>query len=417
MTKRQLLSIPKWMAMFAICFGFFVSAAPTAEAQCPTPDGLDATSCCTPATPNLPAFPAFTMPSAGICWQACMPLPKQCVIQDVGAPVPTTGCTQYNAPLSVLDCASGATLMKGDLVLDYTRTWTETPIPGGPPAQVWRFAAKVDMEGSGATSAACPVPSCANVAGSTAFYYGYVDYSLDCVSGVWSQAVVLYHNCDRFVHNPSLSAVPGPFHPDRTYALVGPDTAANPFTPAIFLPAPATTIGEAMRNASPAAGVCLAEEPLLQGQFIPQLTGCACPLSPQPPQSSGNRFDGSGACGSSFMSLNIFPTAPWYHLVTTSLGFWSTSASYPGPERASVAEGLLLYRDACEPPPFNQTFDVFYGGMTEGGYTSDPTLPLAPPSSRFLDLASNYTLPVGAPFAFPAVGVVMPTRHLIYVNL
>ena len=254
MTMRQLLSIPTWMATFAICLGFFVSAAPTAEAQCPTPDGLDATSCCTPATANLPTFPAFSMPSAGICWQACMPQPKQCVIQDVGAPVPTTSCTQFTAPLSVLDCASGATLMKGDLVLDYTRTWTETPIPGGPPAQVWRFAAKVDMEGSGATSAACPVPTCANVAGSTAFYYGYVDYSFDCLTGGWSQAVVLYHNCDRFVHNPTLSAVPGPFHPDRTYALVGPDTAANPFTPAIFLPGPATTIGEAMRNVSPAAG-------------------------------------------------------------------------------------------------------------------------------------------------------------------
>lgn len=416
MTLSQLLSVPKWIATFAIGFGFFVSQTPDSAAQCATPDGLDPTTCCAPATPNLPSFPIIVSPASGLCWQACNPLPKTCLTIDLTAPVTTMSCTQYTADLSALDC-SGVSLMKGTVTLDYARTWTETPVAGAVPIQVWRFMAKVDLQAGGPISTACPVPNCTAAPGSTAFYYGYVDYSRDCSTGAWSHALVLYHNCYRFVHNSALSATPGAFHPGRTFALVSPDTAANPFVPNIILPGPAPLLGEAMRSVNTAAaGFCLAEEKMIQGAFIPQVTGCACPLSFQPPMNSANRFDGSAACGGGFMSLNVYPTVPWVHLMTTSLGHWSNASSYPGPEFASVAEGLLVYRDACIGPA-NQSFDIFYGSLTNFGYGFVPTQPLAPPSQNFLDLASNYSVLLTSPLVLPAVGKVAPTDHMIYVNL
>ena len=34
-------------------------------------------------------------------------------------------------------------------------------------------------------------------------------------------ALVLFHNCDRFIHRPGLSSRPGAFHPGMSFALVG----------------------------------------------------------------------------------------------------------------------------------------------------------------------------------------------------
>lgn len=335
---------------------------------------------------------------------------------SLGAPSPSF-CGTFTAPLETFDCA-GNVLLKGLVTLDYTRTWEEHAVPGAIPTQVWRFTAKVDLAAPAGSPPLCPVPSCATVPGSTAFYYGYVDYALECASTTFDSAIVLYHGCDEFIHKPAFSSVPGAFHPTKTFALVGPDTVGNPFTPSITLPPAGILVNEAMRRATPnAIGTCTAEEPIQQGQFQPLISGCLCPLSFQPPQQSGNRISASAVCGGSFTSLNLFPVAPWFELITTSIGRWANASSYPGPEHASVAEGLLLYRDVCDTSGTAvQSFDIFYGALTQGGYFVPPT-PTAVLTDRFLDLASNYSLPVGLPIAFPLFGKVSLTDHLIYVNL
>ena len=61
-----------------------------------------------------------------------------------------------------------------------------------------------------------------------------------------------------------------------------------------------------------------------------------------------------------------------------------------------------------------KSFDILYGAITQGGF---PLSPIGGPSStNAVDLASNYSLPVGMPIALPLLGKVGPTDHLVYVN-
>ena len=392
-----------------------LALAPPAEAQCFTPDGLTG-PCCTAGSPTLPtSFPPLALPSLGICWDDCNPSSQTCVDLLLGSFAPTPQCTQYMVDLDVSDCF-GVPLMKGTVTLDYTRTWEEHTFPGGPPMQVWRFAAKVDLIGSGLTTAPCPVPSCMASAGQ-AFFYGYVDYVRDCITGNIEGALVLYHGCDLQIHAPAYSSIPGTYHPNRTYALVGPHTAANPFTPTILAPPGGVLAGEGLRTTAPSPIlVCRNEEPLIQGDMVPVGQGCLCPPGFQPPQLSAVKTAISGACGGSAYSIDLFPLTPWYHLMATSIGSWTTGASYPGPEQAYVAEGLFLFTDSCLTGGVGPTsFDIFYGGITDGGYFVVPTAGTTP-TDGFVDLASNYSNPTSLPITFPLFGKVAPTDHLIYVN-
>lgn len=422
MTTSFTLSLRNYIAPLGILVATLFAFAPQAEAQCLTPDGYDSAICCTPVTPKLPEFPPSSLPGKGICWTDCTLSSEVCTKIALSAPTPALGmCTQYISKLEVSDCINGAPLMKGILTLDYTRTWSEEVSTGPVPIQIWRFAAKVDIVSPVTEKPLCPVPSCAKTGISTAFYYGYVDYALDCGTGVFETALVLYHGCDEFVHNPVFSAVPGTYHPSSTYAIVAPHTEANPFVPAVVLPPSGILVNEAMRNVTPnAIGTCNSEERVQQGIFQPLVTGCLCPLNFSPPQQAGVKIDGAGLCGGSFQSLNLWPLTPWYELVTTSIGRWTNFGSYPGPEAASVAEGLLIYTDACPTTGITETsFDIFYGGMTVGGskVSPSPTIPQSPPlSSNFVDIASNYSSLVTAPIVFPLFGVVGSTDHLIYVN-
>ena len=246
-----------------------------------------------------------------------------------------------------------------------------------------------------------------------------MDYALDCVTNTFDTVLVLYHACDEFIHKPGFSSVPGTFHPNSTYALVAPHTTTNPFTPGNLPPAPGFIVNEAMRRVTPdAPGICHAEEDIQQGSFLPLVTGCLCPLATAPPQQTGVRVDGSGMCGGGFGTLNLWPVAPWYDLVVTSIGRWSNGSSYPGPEHASVAEGLFGYNDPCPTTGISEvTYDIFYGGFTQFGSSVIPTSPIFPPlTNRFLDIASNYSLLTALPISFPLYGSVKPTDHLIYVN-
>lgn len=414
------------MKQTLLTLGLAVLAALTttneAEAQCFGPDKLDSAPCCTPVTPNLPALMPFSMDASGFCWDACTTVTQNCVRIAAGTPLPQPQCGQYIAPLEVIEC-TGTPLLKGELVLDYTRTWVEKIQPGSPgDYQVWRFAAKVDMLGDYTTTPQCPVPPSLIPSGTgtilPAFFYGYYDLALNCNTGAFEHALVLFHGCDAFQHKPSLSSNPGVFNPVTSYAIVGPDTPLNPFIPAVFPIPGGPVFSEAIRSTAPTfAGQCRAEEGIVQGALSPLGSACFCPLSFTSPQQTASKLDVVGACGGGASSINAFPIAPWVEFVMTSLGQWGGATSYPGPERAAVGEGLFVYRDVCSSTgAAQQSLDVFYGGVTMGGFIVPPLSPIGGPPTGFIDIASNYSSPLPGPVALPLVGDVGPTDHLIYAN-
>jgi hypothetical protein len=406
-----------------------VLAAPT-QTQCFGPDNLIG-PCCQPTNLQLPDLPPFELPSLGICWKDCDPVEEVCTRTLVGKPIPVA-CGEFHADVTVFDCLTGAVLLKGTALLDYTRTWIEkVPSPiGAVDYQVWRFMAKVDFT-TDPTSPflPCPVASCLTQM-PTAFYYGYIDYAQNCVTHEFEEAVVLYHACDWFVHNPLLSDRPGVFHPEVSYAVVAPHTPVNPFVPVILPPPGGPLLGEAMRTVpGPLVPFCIYEDPITNGNLIPLASACLCPLSLLPPQHTASVLKGQATCVgpdglvSNFVSLNfLFPTVPWFDLISTSLGTWTTPASYPGEEAVWVNEGLINYHDACAVVPggFQGNFtDIFYGSTTEGGYEVFPVDESTVPTRRLLDLASNFTHPIGMGFPIvpPVLGSVRQTQHLIYTNI
>jgi hypothetical protein len=386
--------------------------------------------CCSPTVANLPAFPSYQSPGQGICWTNCN-LSGQVKTKVFVTPPVQTSCSSYQANIEVLDFFNGTVYLFGQVTLDYTRTWEEQPpIAGASPVQVWRFAAKADLHTSSPSlPGTCPVPK-ALAPYPAAFYYGYVDYAFDCTSGAWDSAVVLFHAGDLFVNKPGISYTPAPatgLDPNRSFAIVAPDTAANPFVPAVNNFPGGPLISEAMRTQTIlGTPLCQTEEFVIGGALVPIFQLCLCQIGLAPMQYSVGAMNGIGTCPDAsgvvgnFQSLNLWPAFPWFHLVTTSIGQWTTMNSYPGAEVAWVDEGPFLYHEPCggPPPSLGQDYyDVMYGGSTAKGYTVSPN-PIYPVSQNFKDLASNFSHPVGTPFPSPLllVGKVLPTRHLIYVN-
>jgi len=385
-------------------------SATLASAQCFVPDGT-AGPCCSPITPSLPTFPATTLPGQAICWDSCNVGAQLCTQVVLGPPV-QTGCTEYTVAFQSLDCG-GTPQLKSVLNLAYTRTWNEFPVPGTVGLQVWRFIVKADVSAS-STVFGCQIPNCLG-AHPTAFYYGYLDYAFDCVNGTWESALVLFHGCDKFQHDPLLSSRPGVFHPTRSFAIVAPSTAVNPFVPAALLPTPGPTFFEAIRDLPATAAMpCEAAETLTQGKVVNLASACACPFSFFPPQVTARHLDGTSTCGSDFRSLSAFPTLPWFEVMTTSLGTWTTSASYPGPEAVWVDEGTFLHTEACTLTGALELYaEIKVGATTENGFLA-AVGPVG--TSRFTDLADNYSVQLGTPILPPFVGHARPTRHLVYVN-
>lgn len=405
--------------------------APNTQAQgCNTPDGLDG-GCWQQVQPTLPAFPAVSLPGAAVCFEACAPT-KDCVKMELSAPM-LAGCTHYLSRLDVFDCGSGDLLLTGDLRLDYTRTWRERS-PGSQQAnlQVWRFTAKGDIGAGDTETGTCIVPTSLGTY-PTIFYSGYVDMVFDCAEGSWTSAAMLFHGCDAFQHAEGLSSRPGDFDPETSFALVMPDTAANPFLPSLA-PAPGGPLSEeALRTVRQGPGpiVCRAEEPLDSGVLVPLASVCLCPLAVGPAQVTVSYFEGRGTCldptgqPSSFQSLNAFPQVPWFELVSFRIGEWTTGANYPGPEQLWANEGLIVYRDSCvaaSPEGQGQSanfLELHYGATTKRGF---PVLPVEggdPLSDTFVDTASNlsHRLGQGNPVQLPILGDARPTDHLIYVNV
>lgn len=387
-----------------------VAASGARSAQCLSPDGLSG-PCCSFTNATLPSFPPISMPGEGICWDGCNVAAQVCTKVELAPPVQLS-CGEYVVDMKVIDCAGNA-LLSSTLHLDYTRTWSEFPT-ADTEIQVWRFVVKADVAGATATPpGACPVPSCLGV-WPTAYYYGYVDYAFRCATGGWESALVLFHGCDAFQHDQAISDKPGTYHPTTSYALVAPTTAANPFLPAVLPAAGGPIVAEAIRNAGdPAIFACATEEPINQGIIQPIGAACACPFSIASPQVTARHMEAASACGSDFRSLNVFPSFPLFEVMTTSIGTWTTFASYPGPEAAWVDEGVFIHRQGCVaggPAPF---VEIKYGASTERGYDgATPTVVF----DRMTDMVDNYSIPLGAPIVLPMVGSVRPTRHLLYVN-
>lgn len=403
------------------------TAAPFASlnAQCVGPDNLTG-ACWQPAQPNLPQLPPFQIPGLGVCWDQCQPAAKNetRVVWDIPQP---SGCAQFVSKVDVFDSNTGAHLMVGKATMDYTRTWDEVAA-NGDHYQVWRFVVKADFGPAAASTVnpVCPVPSCILPgAHPTAFFYGYVDYAFNCSQGFYEHSLVLHHACDFFIHKPGLSDRPGVFHPGRSYAIVAPHTNAMPFIP-MSLPAPGgPLVAEAVRNVGTATGAvgCTTEDRISGGQLVPFVNACMCTLSLIPPQYTLSVLNGKGSClnaagnSTNFSSQNIsFPTLPWPHLVSASIGCWGNDVRYPGKECAWANEGLFSYNDAC-PQTAGAYFEVFYGATTTDGWAIAPTPIGPPPTDKFVDLADNFTHKVGGPVILPLFGSVQPTNHLIYVNV
>ena len=416
--NRTLFAALATTALFAL--------TPTSSGQCFGPDGLDVGGCCAPAQAILPQFPQAALPGLGICWNSCN-VSAQTDLRVNWAPPASPSCAQYTTTVTVTHAGSGMPLLGGLMVLDYTRTWIEANPVTGQLIQVWRFVAKADLSSLVPTGVTppCPVPTCLPPFGPhpTAFYYGYVDYAQDCgVLTGFQNTLVLFHGCDFLQHKPGLSSRPGVFHPTTTYAIVAPHSSLNPFVPA-NLPAPGgPLIAEAVRKISlPGTVACMTEERIAHGDLLPFVTGCLCPPAALPPQFTLSIYRGVGTCPdaaglpSSFDSLAVaFPTLPWFHLTTISIGFWSSAAAYPGEEVVWVDEGLFKYYDSCVS---NRFYEVNYGATTDRGWTVIPTNPTIPPSQRFKDLADNYSAPVVGAHPLPLLGNIMPTDHLIYTNV
>jgi hypothetical protein len=397
-------------------------AAPTISAQAPLCVGDDGLTgpCCAATVLTLPAFPGLTMDGIAPTWTSCFaPTPVQAQVR-LTPPAPTARCGEFTVQLEVVDLATASPVMAGTLVLDYTRTFGESnDADAAPEYQVWRFAAKVDLAGLAPFSATppCVGPSPA------AFYYGYVDYAQKC-GAAWESALVLFHNCDRFMHAPGLSAVPGVFHPGQSFAVVAPSTAANPFLVQPLLPIGGVAQDEGLRTLPLAGAPCTTEERLVNGNLLPLARGCGCSVMGGPRQVSVARFMGTGSCPDlagnpgRFEALNVGPAGlPWVRMVTTSLGGWTTLNAYPGPERASVNEGFFFHHDTCANGGAGQSFiELSYGATTSGGYDL-VVPPAAAQPTGMVDMASNYALPVGAPPIGPFLGRVLDTRHLIYTNV
>jgi hypothetical protein len=390
------------------------AAALTAGAihgQCIGPDNLNG-PCCTQLGANLPNFPAITLPGLGICWSSCTPT-TTCTNVTLGMPIQTS-CGQFSVPMNVNDCA-GVPLLTSKLHLDYTRTWMEFPVPGAQ-LQVWRFVVKADVFPSAALPPACPVPNCLGPHPS-AFYYGYLDYAFDCAGGGWRSALVLFHGCDKFQHDPLFSDKPGVFHPTMSFALVAPSTTANPFVPALSPGPVGPVFAEALRNVpDPAVTLaCIAEEVIVQGAVAFLGQACACPFAFVPPQVTARHITASTNCGSNLTSLNVFPTFPWFEDMTTSIGMWTTGASYPGPEVVWVDEGVYIHNDVCSSTgalvPYGE---IKYGATTAQGFPAQSLTGQV--LNKFTDLVNNFSFKVGAAILPPFVGSVKPSVHLAYLN-
>lgn len=346
----------------------FSALAPSAAAQCITPDNLDCGPCWTPAQAVLPQFPAITQDSLNICWQDCTPTTSP-IVAKWGRPRPASTatipplCSVFIARLDVND-AAGTALWTGPMRMWYSRTWFESD-GGVQRYQVWRFLVNGDLRALLAAGTPCPIPTCAAAFGGRVHYRGYVDYAVDCATGVFSMAWALDHGCDRLHHAPGYPRA-GVFHARRSYTMVGPLAG---FVATTALPIEAGPItDEAFRpldlSVLPASGnVCINEERVTQGFINPLQQLCYCAgAAGGAPQFAQSDIGAQGACGT---SLSTSPAAFPSGFISKAIGMWTLPGIYPGPEILRINVGGYNYQDPCRP---RASQEFFYGVTTFRGF-------------------------------------------------
>jgi hypothetical protein len=409
------------LAPLLLAAAVLAGPAPAASAQCFGPDNLDLGPCCGVVVPNLPQFPAASLPGLGACWDRCTQGLQRTLKVSWNTPG-LSACSEYSTPLDVFDGITGLPMLTGKMLLHYTRTWQEVD-PNGNLIQVWRFTAKADLSAvPGGLPANCPTPNCIAPFGPhpTAFFYGYVDYATCATTGSWENVIVLNHAVDRFIHAPGLSDRPGVFHPGQSFAIIAPHSALQPFLPGNAIAGGGPLLSEAVRNVNVGGippGLCMVEDRVVSGALTPLGAGCLANLVANPKQYTLRQFQGKTGCvnaaglNGAWTSLNLnFPTLPWFHMVTTSIGSWSNPNVYPGKESAWVDEGLFIHQEPCT----GDWFEMKYGGTTRNGW--NVLLPIPVTVTQFTDVADNYSAPLTGPYPLPILGSIRPTEHLIYVN-
>ncbi len=160
---------------------------------------------------------------------------------------------------------------------------------------------------------------------------------------------------------------------------------------------------------------CLTSDPMLSGQVTTFGGFCLTTLANGPKQHWLRSVAGQGAClntsgqNGSFQSVALnFPTLPWFHLVSASIGQWTNPNVWPGNERAWVDEGVFIHQNVCT----GNWVNVNYGATTKDGWQIlHPVL-----LTTFTDLADNYNAPLFGPYPGPIVGNVKLSTKLIYVT-
>jgi len=369
------LGLRFWKSGLALALGM-LAVLETPSAQCPAPDKLDGGPCCAQAQENIPWFKQVTQPALDICY-------RDCGVEFVG------NCRARWTPLHVLgttgvDCGYRAQRLDlfdpvgnlkwtGVMRLAYSRTWQEAD-PSGVPLQVWRFLVNGDLRATSIVGPApCPLPTCAGAFGNRVKVSGYIDFAQACVAtGPPVQiAWMLAHACDTIDHAPGFPRA-GVFHPERSYAFVGPAAGFVP-TPLTVLEGTPGSMLEAMRRLRhPAPGTtgpitCEFEERL--NHFLgPVATFCLCATSPPlSAQWLNAPLNLASACGSTLVSPG--PFLPGY--LSMGIGRWTAPGTFPGVEDVRWNAGSYIDSDPCTGIARNV---VAYGATTLGGFPATQVL-------------------------------------------
>lgn len=365
-----------------------------ARAQCPQPDYLDGGPCCAPAQLSLPSLPAFKLETLDVCWKDCDVehidvLRAEWSSPYAGGPAP---CGPLRARLRLRNTA-GVVAWRGVMVFTYSRTWLETTSTGTD-RQVWRFLVNGDLRPRPAAGGIpCPVPPCAPAHNKLVRFTGYVDYALDCATGMWEYATMLTHGCDKVDHQPGFPRG-GAFHPERSYTFVGP---AATFAVGAVQPSEGGGSGfEAMRRITTGFATCTFEEQCQHG-LTPVSKFCLC----GPANATAQFFQGDlgvfGSCGSFAVSGGAW--VPGYF--SMGIGRFTDPNQYPGVEVVRWNFGGYQYQDGCAGVVNDE---VFYGVSTLGGDPARQMLVTGPGGAlppTFIDQANstrNGALALNVPF-------------------
>lgn len=386
------MSTRRFSLAAVLAFALFGPLAPSARAQCATPDNLDGGPCCAVATPNFPLVPLFVQDSRSICWQNCdIAAQDVCTARWTPTPTSISSCPTQKMKLELRDAAN---LLKwrGRIKLTYSRTWSETD-PSGNSYQVWRYLANGWLRPfPAAGSAPCPVPSCAS-SFNRVHHSGYLDYAVECATGVASFAWMLTHGCDAVDHVPGYPRG-GSFHTGRSYTFVGPSAG---FAPGPIQPSEGGGgSGEGVRLVLPSGPQCQYDE--RHDHFMqPLFDVCLCGGG-SVTQWAVNQLQLASNCGTTVFQGGGFPNLPG--MCSMGIGMWTDPNTFPGPEvvRWNVAEAAWQ-----EPCTGINSVEILYGVTTLKGFDAREINAGGlggPLSTIFVDQASNVR-PAGPTFNIP----------------